>query len=205
MSSRVCGGEFSLQVNMPPECEVVWFPLTGCLLGKMSAVHVQHIHFEITLKTQKQYVSAEACGERSCRTRCTVHLLNCISICYAFQCSVKVLTILQTELLSTVCSIWARLNLQSEQWIINKMSYWLIDLYTRQSGCLFCIPPTPHAISIWATIVLWIATLTFHAWFHVSLHVYGKAVVFAYAIYLNGSGDCFCYGLVSHKVWEVAL
>ena len=50
-STAVFGVSFSLQVNVLPGCEVVCFSLTGCLLRKMSAVHLQHIHFEITLKT----------------------------------------------------------------------------------------------------------------------------------------------------------
>lgn len=62
-----------------------------------------------------------------------------------------------------VYSIWARLNLQSGQWIINKMSYWLIDFYACQSGFLFS--SAPYTISVRATIILWIATPIFHDWF----------------------------------------
>lgn len=117
-------GGFSLQVNIHPQCALVCFPLTGCLLGKMSAVHLQHIHFEITLKTQHgngMFLQEQAAEQ-------DVLYTYCINICYVFQCSVKALQCANRSAEHRVYSIWARLNLQSRQWIINKMSYWLIDL-----------------------------------------------------------------------------
>lgn len=135
---RVCGGEIPLQVNVPPGCEVLCFPLTACLLRKMSAVHLQHIRFEITLKTQHEN---SMFFSRSCWRNKLQNKMCCTLTVWAES---RFYSTANRSAEHRLCSIWARLNLQRRQWIINKMSYWLIDLYTRQSGCLFCIhPPSP--------------------------------------------------------------
>ena len=123
-------------------------------------------------------------GETSCRTRCAAHSLSLSLSLSLYKYLLRVPAQCQGFFYSTAnrtaerrrCSILTRLNLQSKQWIINKMSYWLIDLLRTSKWLPVLYPRThTHTVSIRATIILRIATLTFHAWFHISLYVYGKS------------------------------
>lgn len=112
----------------------------------MSAVHLQHIHFEATLKARlaRRVFPARARWWNELQNEMRRTFSLSINICSVFQRGVK-------DFYSTAnrtaerrrCSILTRLNLQSKQWIINKMSYWLIDLL-RTSKRLPVLYPHTH-------------------------------------------------------------
>lgn len=110
----------------------------------MSADHLQHIHVITLINTNGKWTSLKEPVAHWAAEQDVLYIY-CVSISTC-QYGVKVLPCSRQQLLSTVVySIWARRNLQSKQWIINKMSYWLIDLYARQSGFL---PPHTHHFNL---------------------------------------------------------
>lgn len=93
---------------MRPGCEVVCFSLTVCLLRKMSAVHLQHIHFEITFKTQhgNKVFLQEPVEKQAAQQDVLYTLLYKYKPCLLVQC--QGFTVRQTEVLSTECAVFGQ-------------------------------------------------------------------------------------------------
>lgn len=181
-----------------PCCEMVCSFLDGFYarkdVSRSSAAHSRH---NTDKHKWEMNLFERAGGASSCRTRCAVHLL----------CKYKYLpmwcqgfTMQQTQLLNTVVySIWARRNLQSKQWIINKMSYWLIDLYARQSGFL---PLHTHHFNFSHNNSPDCDSCISRSISDFSLYLWTSSWVCLHNLRLRRAADCFCYGSDSHNVLE---
>lgn len=163
----------------------------------MSADHLQHIHVRTLINTNGKWTSLkEPVAHRAAEQ--DVLSIYCVNISTC-QCGVKVLPCSRQLLNTVVYSIWARHNLQSKQWIINKMSYWLIDLYARQSGFL---PPHTHHFNLSHNNSPDCDSRISRSISDFSLHLWTSSWVCLHNLRLRRAADCFCYGSDSHNVSE---